>query len=347
MKENIIENEMIKRIAGKFPRAPYQTNKMFESDAELIYTGGNRNNYLAITMDTLCEEIASGLYDDPYLMGWLLVMANFSDIAAVGADPLGLLVSVNYTGSEEIGFINKISSGISDACSALGTFVLGGDTNQGRDLFLSGCALGQVPKKSTITRIGAAPGDKIFLSGPAGLGNIYAFLKLQKRGMELPADFYRPKARIKEGKIIRQYGSCCMDTSDGVIISLDTLMRLNRCQFILYNQWRKILHGMVLKVCHTHNVPSWLTLAGIHGEFELCFTLRPENEKMFLQEAAAIGWKPIPAGEVCEGYGVSIKMDKESIPIDTATIRNLSHEAGSDPGRYIQQLLQMAKEIRI
>ncbi len=347
MMKDILENLMIERITKNFLKAPHKLHEIHETDAELIDIGGGSDNYLAITTDALVEEITSGLYDDPYLIGWMLAMVNFSDLAAVGAAPLGLLLSISYSPALSEAFMTKLTKGISDACLRLNTFVLGGDTNQGKELFLSGCAVGLVSKKSIIKRIGAKPGDKLYLTHPAGLGSVFAFMRLAKQDFKLPGPFYQPLARIKEGKTIREFASCCMDTSDGVIHTVDTLMRLNRCQFILEDNWDQILHPIVLKVCSAQNLPPWLTLAAVHGEFELCFTLSHDNEKNFLREAAKAGWTPILLGEITEGKGVIIRSGERLIPVDTASIRNLSEIAGSDPKSYINKLLEIAQKVEI
>jgi len=347
MMKDILENVMIEKITWNFLKAPHKKNDIHEADAELIDFGNGSEKYLAITTDALVEEIESGLYDDPYLIGWMLAMVNFSDLAAVGAEPLGLLVSISYPSNQNEAFMAELTKGISDACQRLNTFVLGGDTNQGKELFLSGCAAGLVPRNSTITRVGVKPKDKLYISGPAGLGSIFAFSRLSKQNFKLPESFYQPVARIAEGKIIREFASCCMDTSDGVIHTIDTLMRLNHCQFIIKDDWNKILHPITLQVCRAQNLPPWLTLAAVHGEFELCFTVNPHNEEKFLQEAAKTGWAPILMGDVTRGKGVSIRTQERIIPIDTALIRNLSETAGADPQSYIKELLGIALKAEI
>lgn len=341
--KDILENVMIEKITKNFIKAPHKINDIHESDAELIDLGAGYNSYLAATTDVLVEEIASGLYDDPYLIGWMLATVNFSDLAAVGADPLGLLISVNYPPGISDVFIEKMTEGIAAACSRLNTFVLGGDTNQGKELFLSGCAIGLVPKESTITRVGAKAGDRIYLTAPAGIGSIYAFLRITGHDSQLPDSFYLPKARLEEGKIIRQYAGCCMDTSDGVVHTLDTLMRLNRCRFVLNGDWEKMLHPVVFEVCTARNIPPWLAAAGIHGEFELCFTISRENEQSFLLEAGKTGWHPILIGEITEGEGVSVRVGERIVPIDSASIRNLSEYADRDPGEYVKKLLEIGR----
>lgn len=345
MVEEIIENRMIESFARHFQEPMNRINKIHESDAELVDPGSGSEYYIAVTTDAVIEEVASGLYDDPYLIGWMLATVNFSDLAAVGAYPLGLVVCINTPSTEDDAFIQGLSTGISDACQQLGSFVLGGDTNQSSELYLSGCAVGTVPKRSTITRKGAKSGDRCYLTGPAGLGGLFAFLKLS--GKEVKSSIYRPVARIEEGKIIRQFANCCMDTSDGVIHTVDTLMRVNDCRFILNDDWGQTIHPDVLNICQAQNLPPWITMAGVHGEFELLFTIHKENEPKMLREAEKIDWSPVYIGEVDEGKGVYIRSDEQFIPIDSGHIRNLSENAGSDHQAYIAALLKMAGRVDI
>lgn len=347
MINDILEMAVIERIAKNFAKAPHQINSLHQSDSEIIDLGGGYENYLAVTTDALVEEISSGLYDDPYFIGWMLATVNFSDLAAVGAKPLGIVVALSFSQGHNELFMEKVAKGISDACQKLNSFVLGGDTNKSGALYLSGCALGLVPKKSVVTRVGARPGDKLYLSGPAGLGSIFAFLRLTKENDQLPDMFYKPEARIKAGIIVREFASCCMDTSDGVIHTLDTLMRLNSCQFVLYSDWGRILHPVALEMCRKKSLPPWLTLASVHGEFELCFSVAEDKEKKFLQKAASTGWSPVLIGEVASGKGVSIKTEKGLVPLDTASIRNISDAAGSDPQAYIARLLNIGAEVKV
>lgn len=343
MMDQIFENREIHKIAGNFLKAPHKVGKIHEADAEIIELGGKSENYLAITTDALIEEVASGLYDDPRFIGWMLAMINFSDLAAVGADPLGLLLSISYSPNGNAKFIAQLARGISDACRELNTFVLGGDTNQGQDLLLSGCAVGLVPKRHRMTRMGAKVNDRLYITHPAGLGNIFAFLKLSRMSFLCPGSFYRPVARLKEGTVIRNYASCCMDSSDGVLHTVDTLMRLNRLQFILYDDWNRILHPLANRITRLKKIPPWLVLAGIHGEYELVFTISSYKEKEFLAAAKRIGWNPLLIGEVTEGIGVGVRKSEGIFPLDTAAIRNLSMHAGSDPQAYVKELVQMAE----
>jgi thiamine monophosphate kinase len=135
-----------------------------------------------------------------------------------------------------------------------------------------------------------------------------------------------------------------MDTSDGLIHTLDTIMRLNRCQLIIEDRWPEIIHPLAMKICRAQGLPPWLALAAVHGEFEVCFTVRPGRERVFLEAARAAGWFPVAVGRVGEGEGVGILTDGKIIPLDTCLIRNIAAEAGADPKAYIGKLLQIGQE---
>jgi thiamine-monophosphate kinase len=346
--ENILENLEINSWVKNFSRSPQQINKPHEADAELMEINGNDSHLLAITIDSVAEEINEGFYQDPFTMGWVTVMANFSDLAAVGANPLGIVISISVEPNRSEAFRQGIAQGMEAACRKLGVFILGGDTNTTRTISLTGCAIGIVPKEKKMTRIGCQPGDLIFLSGKAGSGSAIGLARLANLSEEhFSESCYRPTARIKEGQLIRNYATCCMDTSDGVIHTLDQLMRLNNLQFILNDNWNDILEPIALKMCQSQSIPPWLMLAGLHGEFELCFTIKSQDKVDFLQAAKQMDWEPILIGEVREGEGVKINHQGKFIDIDTALLRNLAQTAGQDSKSYAKGLIDYAMKVGI
>ena len=156
---SILENQKINKLLSDFRRSPHQLNKPHESDAEIIKLN---DALLAITTDSISEEILTGLYDDPYIIGWMIVTVNMSDLAAVGAFPWGILISeiIPKNFSEEK--IEELQKGIADACSKYNTFLLGGDTNEGECLVLTGTAIGIVQNKKPISRLGCKLGEILF-----------------------------------------------------------------------------------------------------------------------------------------------------------------------------------------
>ena len=338
MKE-ITENLMIGSWARHFSRSPDQLNKLHETDAELVEISKDSPHVLAVTIDTIAEEIAEGLYKDPYTMGWVTVMATLSDLAAVGARPLGLVVSVSVDPARGEKFSDAIAQGMEDASRNLGVFILGGDTNVTSEISLTGCAFGLVPRKEVITRQGCKVGDHVFITGGIGIGNALGLVRLTKNPDScFPEELYRPTARLKEGQILRRHASCCMDTSDGLLTTLDQLMRINGSGFEINCDWEKILAPPVRKLCETTKTPCWLMTAGPHGEFELLFTIPDKNVDSFLKQARSQGFSPIRLGRVRKPRAISlVLLSGQRVDVDMAPLRNLLQTVSGDLERYVRE----------
>jgi len=176
--DKIVENRLIDQWLKGFTRPANRVNAAHEADAELVEMSGCPDSYLAVTIDTVAEEIAEGIYRDPFTAGWVAIVASLSDLSAVGADPLGLLVAVTLDQSKGAEFQAGVAQGMEAACRAGGTAILGGDTNFGDRTILTGCALGLVPKSRVMTRRGCSAGDVVYASGRFGTGNALGLARL-------------------------------------------------------------------------------------------------------------------------------------------------------------------------
>lgn len=345
--EEIFENSLIDSWVQHFARTPRQINKPHVADAELVEMPGDLNSHLAVTIDTVAEEISTGVYQDPYTMGWVTVMACVSDLAAVGAAPLGLVISVSVEPSWDRAFTDRLAQGMEDACRTAGTFILGGDTNTISRASLTGCAFGLVPRDNVMTRRGCKPADEVFITGGAGLGNAMGLVRSQKLPEDcFPEKLYRPTARIAEGQVLSKYASCCMDTSDGLLATLDQLMRLNSVGFEIDCDWERILVPEVLELCHKTGTPPWLMVAGPHGEFELVFTLSSEVVDELTAQPEFRGSNPIRLGRVQEKPAVSLALPSgQTIDVNIAPLRNLLQTVESDLERYAKEFRSLGKTL--
>jgi thiamine-monophosphate kinase len=347
MLNDIVENRLIASLVEGFRRSPLQANGLHQTDAEIVRL--NDLCSIAITTDSIAEEVAVGLYADPWLIGWMAVMANLSDLAAVGAQPLGILISEILPPGYPSESLRRLQQGICDACEACKTFVLGGDTNAGKQLMITGTAIGVCGGGRFLSRTGCHPGDFLYSTGNLGIGSAFALSVLLPGCVEQferdPIE-YRPKARIREGKLLTSFASSCMDTSDGVLATLDQLMRLNCLGFELTPEWTDVLDPRVSQIASERGIPDWLFLAGQHGEFELLFTV-PENiAARFRERALADGWEPRLLGRVITEPEVRISLYGDRVAIDTGRIRNIAGTAGVDPGRQLVELFAMDEEMR-
>jgi thiamine-monophosphate kinase len=332
----IIENNILKTITASFKRSPSQRNKLLESDAEIIRL--RDGTYLAVTVDSIVEEIASGLYTDPYLIGWMTVMASISDLAAVGARPIGILLIENIPSEYPADKIQLIQKGIQEACDESGTFVLGGDTNSSRELQLGAVAVGIIDDEKVISRLGCQENDLLLISHPMGLGMGFALTQLFYKQYNIP---YKPTPNLIHGRVVRKYASSCIDTSDGFFPAICNLMELNNIGFTINKEFENFIDTQVVEIAQKANMPNWFFLAGPHGEFELLFTIPPSNLDDFLAEAIKTEWTPIVIGTVINKPELQYSPKGKNILLDGSTISNLFVQSGGDPKIYMQALFKL------
>ena len=342
---DILENVAIDAWVRAFSRSPAQANAPHESDAELVEVPGIPGHFLAITIDTVSEEILAGLYRDPYTMGWVAVMASLSDLAAVGADPLGLVMAASAPPALGCEFADQAGRGMEDACRSLGVFILGGDSNAAPAVSLTGCAVGLVPRSAVLTRRGIRPGDAVFLTGPAGGGNALALVRLAGLADDLfPEAHYRPSARLSAGSVLRGRAHACMDTSDGVLTTLDQLMRLNACGFEVECDWGRLLSKDVLSLCERTGTPPWMMLAGPHGEFELVFSAAAADGEAIAGDLRKAGLAPVRLGTALDREATTLALpDGRRADIDMAPLRNLLEASDGDMHRYLSRFRELGR----
>lgn len=336
MDKFLVENKLFSKITSGFKRSPIQTNKLLESDAEIIAL--KDGTFLAITLDGIVEEIHTGLYSDPYLLGWMTVMVSISDLAAVGAKPLGLLLLENIPKDFPQDQFSLIQKGIQDACNEAGTFVLGGDTNNSCELQLGTSAIGIIEDDQLISRIGCKEKDLLFVSNFMGLGMGFAFHQLFDQHMKFP---FKPLPNTQHGELIRKFASSCIDSSDGFFSAVCNLMELNSIGFRLDLGFKDFIHKNVIEIVEKEGIPDWFFLAGPHGEFELVFTIPPDQLKHFLDSALQLEWEPLLIGSVIEQPAFMYPKDDAVLELDIFSIANLFVKSGGNPKKYFEELYKM------
>ena len=137
-----------------------------------------------------------------------------------------------------------------------------------------------------------------------------------------------------------------MDTSDGIIATLNQLMRLNNLGFKLDKDWEDKIDKESYILANSSSIPIWLLLAGYHGEFELLFTI-PENlENDFLIKASEINWQPVKLGRVIKESKIMIPLYGKLREMDSTRIRNLAFNLDSGVESYLKSLMAIDDEMR-
>lgn len=137
---------------------------------------------VVVSADTLVEGPDFRLaWSSGYDLGWKSAAVNLSDIAAMGAVPTALLVSLAVPADTRLSFVEAMADGFRECCAQLapGCSVVGGDLTVSDLLMIAVTALGDLGGRSAVTRVGARAGDVVALAGElgvaaAGLGLLFS-----------------------------------------------------------------------------------------------------------------------------------------------------------------------------
>ncbi|MGA1263510.1 MAG: thiamine-phosphate kinase [Prochlorothrix sp.] len=124
---------------------------------------------LVVTTDALVNGVHfSAATTPPHAAGWRAAAANLSDLAAMGALPLGMTVALALPGETALDWVEGFYQGLRDCCQRYGTAIVGGDLCRSPQLVVSITALGEVPPSLAWVRSGAQVGDVILATGLHG-----------------------------------------------------------------------------------------------------------------------------------------------------------------------------------
>jgi thiamine-monophosphate kinase len=262
------ERDLIRRISEILGGVENDDCTVIDIDA------GDR--YLVATTDMLHRLTDFPDIMNPWQMGWMSVAVNLSDIAAMGAEPSGVLIAAGLPPEADLYFIDELFSGFADCAGYYGTKVLGGDTDSHQELTITGSALGFVEKDLVLRRRGARPGDLLCTTGVLG-GAGAGLLAWQHDDLksEFIVKLLEPEPRLKEGRALAQSRAvtAMMDNSDGLSLSLSDLSEVSGVGFVVYEEKLPIIPGLEGLVGHDEAVDIVMS-AG--GDFELVFTVRPQ-----------------------------------------------------------------------
>lgn len=198
--------------------APSRAARGLDDDVAVIELGGEA---LILTHDMMVEGVHWLPGQDPADVAWKLVATNLSDLAAKGAEPLGVLLGYALGGGEA-----RFLAGLEDALGAFGVPLLGGDTVRRAGPAAHGLtALGRATHRPVPCRSGARAGDALWVTGDLG-GAMLGFeaLRDQASGADTTR-FARPLPRLAEGRALAPHVTAMMDVSDGLLLDATRLAR--------------------------------------------------------------------------------------------------------------------------
>ncbi|MBR4447729.1 thiamine-phosphate kinase [Methanobrevibacter sp.] len=270
---DIGEKELVKYIISNF--------KSITPDDTAITPFQDTN--LISTTDMLIQSRHFPKNMSYFDMGFKAVTVNVSDLAAMGAEPLGFLLAVALPKDLKLDSFKKILDGVLQACDYYNIPLIGGDTNEASEIIITGTALGATDKplmKDTYSK-----GDLIAITGDIGhapLGfeintfdNIYT-----KKAL-------RPEARIKEGLILRDFATSATDITDGLASELYTIKK-DGYGFMIHEEMLNISDEFK-SLAKELNLDYLDLILNVGEDFELLFTISKENLEILPIDCIVIG----------------------------------------------------------
>jgi thiamine-monophosphate kinase len=261
-------------------------------DAAIIPT--NPDHLLAITTDMLVDGVhfSVGLEKpdihttSPIDVGWRAAAANLSDLAAMGATPLGITVGLGLPSVLPVQWVDELYEGMTTCLSRHETPILGGDLCRSPILTLSITAIGEVLPARQILRATAQPGDVIVATGVHGASRAGLELLLnpgwgQDLSLESRNDFIRshqrPIPRLDVPPLIWQIDPrvrvAGMDSSDGLA---DAVLQICRASGVGARLWYgrlPIPSALIQTQCLSEAERlNWVLYGGEDFELVLCLS---------------------------------------------------------------------------
>ncbi|HTP05771.1 MAG TPA: thiamine-phosphate kinase [Nitrospirota bacterium] len=249
---------------------------------------------LLVTTDMLLEKIHFDFsFTDFHSLGWKSAAANLSDIAAMGGVPRYCLTSIGIPDHVSVEQIRDFYRGFHSLMKTHKTVLVGGDTcHSAKGMVISITVLGEVDKRNLLSRAGAKPGDRVFVTGT--LGDSAAGLEILKKrakgqggmikGAEarpLIAKHIRPVPRVAAGRAIARSrcASAMIDISDGLSSDLAHICEQSGVGAEIHSD-RIPISPALMKLSAGLTMPALCYALSGGEDYELLFTVPPRKIKM-------------------------------------------------------------------
>lgn len=242
---------------------------------------------LAVTTDTMVENVHFFAGADPELLGHKLLAVNLSDLAAMGAKPMSVTLALTLPKVDE-NWLSAFARGFLNLAERYSVDLIGGDTTSG-PLTLTVQAMGLAPKGRALRRSAARLGDFIYMTG--GLGDAGLGLKI-KQGYDCAnpevalTRFNRPEPQVEAGQGLIGIANACIDLSDGLAGDLGHILKQSRVGACL--DWDALPLSDAVR-SYIAETGDWAMPLTAGDDYELCFTVSPDQVDNLTIKATKIG----------------------------------------------------------
>ncbi|MBD9516378.1 MULTISPECIES: thiamine-phosphate kinase [unclassified Pseudomonas] len=258
---------------------------------------------LAISTDTLVVGVHFPAVCDPFLLGQRALAVSASDLAAMGAAPIGFTLALTLPEADPA-WLEGFARGLNQKAQECALVLIGGDTTRG-PLAMTVTVFGGVPAGQALTRAGARPGDLLCVGGPLGEAGGALPLVLGEMTAEpsvaepLLARYWSPQPQLDFGQALRGKATAALDISDGLLADCGHIARASGVALIV--EADKLPESPALETLLGAERAQQLKL-GAGDDYVLAFTLPAEH-----LPALSANWPALRVvGRVEAGSGVRV-----------------------------------------
>ena len=280
---------LIKHLTQFFPVENISTELGVGDDAAIINAEGKK---ILVSTDMFTEGVHFNLGYTPLKhLGYKVVVAGISDIAAMNAVPTQIMISVAVSNRFPVEALEEIYAGVQLACRRYKVDLVGGDTTSSQTgLVINVTAVGLESSENIINRNGVKPNDLLVVTGD--LGGAYMGLQILERehsvylknpNMQPEMEGYdyilerqlKPEARTDIKGILEELGvkpTSMIDVSDGLASEVLHLSDRSKVGFRIYEE--KIpMDELTISTADEFNLNPVMTALNGGEDYELLFTI--------------------------------------------------------------------------
>ncbi len=318
------ERDIIKIITSRLSKYKGKSIYRLYDDVDLVRLGD-------LSVALKCDMLVQSTDVPKQMRLWQVarksIVACVSDMASKGIKPLYALISLALPSSISKKDVYSLAYGFKRAEKEFGIKIVGGDTNEGKELVIDCCMIGLCSKGKYgssccyVKRYGAKHGDAIIVSGPFGYTKAGLLLLMHEDRFKASRRFKSmavnsvllPEPRLKFGLALARYATSSMDSSDGLALTLHTMSRLSNKRFIIEG----LPTTKDVKRFAEDNMLDLKDLVLHAGEeYEIVATVRADMVDKVLRLARDNGCNAIAIGKVEYGSGVFLKEGDKLVEIE-------------------------------
>jgi thiamine-monophosphate kinase len=281
------------------------------------------NESLAVSTDMLVEGRHFLPDADPESLGHKALAVNLSDLAAMGARPLGFSLALALPSADET-WLASFARGLFALADTEQIELIGGDTTRG-PLTICITVFGSIPIDQALRRDGARANDDIWVSGSLGDARLGLDVLMRQRKLSETDSaialqrLHRPSPRVSLGLALRGVASAAIDISDGLIGDLGHILQRSSVGATVEADVLPISSAL-----RSQDQQTQVEFALTGGDdYELCFCAPPSQRDSVLTAAQSAGVVVTCIGQISEASGLHV-LDGAGKPLNLR-LRSFDH----------------------